>query len=74
MVKYICNFDTIAFKIKKFWCVMKYVTKHCPVYGKQFLVVREAAHKVECCTLGCLDRMDSGMTPLGTGWDLMHKS
>jgi len=33
---------------------MEYVTKHCPVCGKQFVVVREAAHKVECCTLGCL--------------------
>ena len=62
MVKYICNFDTITFKLKYLWCVMKYVTKHGPVYSKQFVVVREAAHKVECCTLGYLDRMDSGVT------------
>ena len=53
---------------------MKYVTKHCPVCGKQFVVIREAAHKVECCTLGCLERMDCGVLPLGTGRDLMHKS
>ena len=46
---------------------MEYVTKHCPVCGKQFVVVREAAHKVECCTLGCLDRMDCGVTALRDG-------
>ena len=67
MVKYICNFDTITFEFKYLWCVMKYVTKDCSVYGKQFLVIREAAHKVECCTLGCLDKMDSGVTAFMDG-------
>jgi hypothetical protein len=41
---------------------MEYVTKHCTVCGKKFVVNQEAAHKVECCTLGCLDRKDSGVT------------
>jgi len=43
---------------------MEYVTKHCPVCGKVFVMIWEAAHKVECCTLGCLDRMDLSFSPL----------
>jgi len=46
---------------------MEYETKHCKVCGKQSVMVREAAHKVECCTLGCLDRMDCGVAAFRDG-------
>jgi len=35
---------------------MEYITKQCPVCGNKFVVIREAAAKVFCCTLGCLSR------------------
>ena len=34
--------------------IMAYVTKTCPVCGKEFLVLKKAEEKAVYCTLACL--------------------